>query len=122
MIAAIAHEANRAHCRGLGDHSQDSWENAPDWHRRNVIKGVENIRLGAIRNPQDSHAGWMEQKMAAGWKNGPERDPELMTHPCLVPFEELPREQQVKNYLFFAIASTLVEWDQETQSAVASAG
>jgi hypothetical protein len=35
------------------------------------------------------------------------KDAELKTHPCLVPFEELPKFQQQKDRLFRAIVKAL---------------
>jgi hypothetical protein len=47
----------------------------------------------------------MAQKLADGWIYGKNKDPEASppTHPCLVSFEELPREQQFKDKLFRTI-------------------
>ena len=42
----------------------------------------------------------MKQKLDDGWKYGPVKDAEKKEHPCLVPFEQLPKEQQAKDYLF----------------------
>jgi hypothetical protein len=49
-----------------------------------------------------SHDSWMEQKRADGWIYGKVKDPEASppTHPCMVAFEELPPEQQLKDKLF----------------------
>ncbi len=48
------------------------------------------------------------EKLAAGWTYGPAKDPEAKRHPCLVPFAELPANQQAKDRLFFAVVSALV--------------
>lgn len=39
-IAEICHEANKLYCEAIGDHSQVSWDKAPDWQRESVINGV----------------------------------------------------------------------------------
>ena len=31
QIAQVAHELNKAYCESLGDNSQPSWEDAPEW-------------------------------------------------------------------------------------------
>jgi hypothetical protein len=36
------------------------------------------------------HDLWAEKRLAEGWVHGIERDDGLRTHPCLVPFAELP--------------------------------
>lgn len=51
-----------------------------------------------------SHDSWMRQKVADGWVFGEVKDPEAKTHPCMVPFDELPRDQQFKDRLFRTIA------------------
>ena len=37
-IAKVAHETNRSFCQTLGDWSQPTWENAPDWQKESAIK------------------------------------------------------------------------------------
>lgn len=36
------------------------------------------------------HDVWAEMRIKQGWTYGKERNDELKTHPCLVPYEELP--------------------------------
>ena len=36
------------------------------------------------------HDVWAETRIKQGWTYGSERNDELKTHPCLVPYEELP--------------------------------
>lgn len=107
QVAQVAHEANRAYCRVIGDNSQVPWDEAPSWQRESAIHGVEAIREGRTKVPSDSHTSWSAEKLAAGWTYGPVKDAEAKTHPCLVPFEELPKEQQLKDALFFAVVTAL---------------
>ncbi len=106
-IAKICHEANKAYCEAIGDTSQVSWDKAPDWQKSSSITGVHF----AIENPDAGddalHNSWMKQKVSEGWVYGEKKDPEKRTHHCLVPFEQLPKEQQVKDKLFFAIVNAL---------------
>lgn len=41
------------------------------------------------------HEVWSETRIAQGWRYGEKRDDALKTHPCLVPYEELPEEEKV---------------------------
>lgn len=107
-IAAVCHEANRAYCVSIGDDSQPAWKDAPAWQAESAFKGVEAIAEGNITEPRGSHASWSREKLDNGWKWGAVKDPEKKEHPCLVDFEQLPHEQQTKDHLFFAIASTLL--------------
>lgn len=40
------------------------------------------------------HEVWAETRIRQGWTYGSERNEELKTHPCLVPYEELPEEEK----------------------------
>ena len=40
------------------------------------------------------HEVWAETRISQGWKYGAERNDELKTHPCLVPYEDLPDEEK----------------------------
>ena len=100
QIARVAHEVNRAYCQALGDASQQEWEDAPQWQKDSAILGVKLHTCNPDAGPQASHESWMAQKLAEGWEYGPVKDAESKQHPCIVPFDELPREQQVKDYLF----------------------
>lgn len=107
-IARVCHEVNRAYCQALGDVSQPAWEDAPEWQRTSAINGVEmhlnNPGVGASA----SHESWMKEKLENGWKYGPVKDPEKKEHHCLVPFDQLPPEQQAKDFIFRSIVYALV--------------
>lgn len=104
-IARVCHEVNRAFCAAMGDDSQVPWEEAPDWQRESAIKGVLfNVENRDTTNAGDTHRSWLAEKEATGWKYGPVKDVEKKEHPCMVPFHELPPEQQVKDHLFLAIS------------------
>ena len=51
------------------------------------------------------HEVWARSRMDEGWTYGPERNDEARTHPCLVPYEELPESE--KNYDRATAAGTL---------------
>lgn len=40
------------------------------------------------------HEVWVESRINQGWSYGEMRNDELKTHPCLVPYEELPEEEK----------------------------
>lgn len=42
------------------------------------------------RMARNVHEVWAQGRMAEGWTYGEQRDDKLKTHPCLVPYEELP--------------------------------
>lgn len=104
QIARIAHETNRAYCESIGDASQPQWENAPDWQRQSAINGVrfhlDAHGRGEQPAPSASHDSWLAEKRADGWTYGPVKNAEKREHPCFVPYDELPVEQRLKDYLF----------------------
>lgn len=102
-IARLAHEANRGYCAALGDRSQLPWDEAPDWQRASAINGVLHVEGNPDATPGDSHRNWLAEKDLDGWKYGPVKDAEAKVHPCFLPFEELPPEQQAKDYIFLAV-------------------
>lgn len=106
QIARVAHEVNRAYCQALGDHSQPTWEDAPEWQRSSARMGVDLHTMGDF-GPEASHISWMIQKLDEGWVYGPSKDPALKQHPCIVPFNDLPVEQQAKDFIFRAVVHAL---------------
>lgn len=106
-IAKIAHEANRAYCEELGDTSQTSWEDAPEWQKESAVNGVEYHLNNPGAQPSDSHNNWMAEKTAEGWIYGTVKDTVAKTHPCMVEYHELPFEQQLKDHLFSGIVNSL---------------
>lgn len=107
QIARVAHEVNRAYCKALGDDSQEVWELAPQWQRDSAIVGVKFHTKNPEEGPEGTHKSWAKQKISEGWFWGPVKDPEKKQHPCLVPFGELPREQQAKDFIFLAVVLAL---------------
>lgn len=102
-IARITHEVNRAWCQYNGDDSQPTWENAPDWQRQSALAGVRFHAFNPNADDAASHNSWLRQKETDGWVYGEVKDAEAKTHPCFVPFDQLPPEQQFKDRLFRTI-------------------
>jgi hypothetical protein len=108
QIAEICHQANKTYCAlVLDDHSQVDWSQAADWQKESAIKGV-TFRLEYPEvGPESQHNNWLNDKEVDGWVYGPEKDAVKKTHPCILPYSELPVEQQLKDSLFAAIVNSL---------------
>ncbi len=105
-IARVCHEANRALQLLLGDDAvSPPWDEAPEWQRESAVSGVREAVAGAT--PEQLHQLWCDFKVNDGWTHGPVKDAEAKTHPCLVPYEELPAGQKRKDHLFAAIVAAL---------------
>lgn len=107
-IARVAHEVNRAYCAGMGDNSQSSWAEAPQWQKDSAVNGVAFHADNPKAGPEASHNTWLSEKRATGWQYGQEKDPARKLHPCMVDFDLLPREQQAKDYIFCAVVHALL--------------
>ena len=109
-IAKVCHAANKIICELNDDFSRKDWNDSEKWQTDSSILGVEYIINNP--NPSDSilHDSWSNERIAAGWKYGPIKDANLKTHPCLVPFESLPKFQQAKDALFAGICKSLIKY------------
>lgn len=96
--ARAAHEVNRAYCLAIGDTSQPSWDDAPEWQKSSARSGVLGVVSG--NGPEQSHESWLEEKRAAGWTYGEVKDPDKKEHPCFCPYASLPDAQKRKDVLF----------------------
>jgi hypothetical protein len=113
QIARVCHETNRAFCQTIGDQTQKPWDEAEQWQKYSAIEGV----VFAISTPgapaSTQHDAWCADKVKDGWVWGAEKNAALKTHPCLVPYEQLPVEQRLKGYLFKAVVSAFVQANLE---------
>lgn len=111
QIAEVCHEANRGYQCAV---PVDGVPVALSWHpfrvkypeqAAGVIEGVELALSGATS--EEMHHQWMRSKINDGWKHGIAKDADAKTHPCLVPYCELPLEHRLKDRLFLSIVHTL---------------
>lgn len=109
QIAEVCHEVNRAYCVGIGDTSQPTWEDAPEWQKLSAIDGVYFHLNNPDAAPSASHENWLKAKVDAGWVYGPLKNPEATppTHPCILPYDKLPVHQRVKDFLFIGVVHSM---------------
>jgi DNA-binding transcriptional MerR regulator len=105
-IARVVHAANRELQIVQGDSwPSPPWDEASEYQVQESIDGVEEALRGVT--PEQSHEAWCTRLRANGWQYGEVKDEAAKTHPCLVPFAELPEEQQRKDALLVAIVQVL---------------
>lgn len=83
----------------------DDWDELSAEARESVMSGVWGVQNG--NTPEESHAAWVKFKLERGWAFGPMKSEEFKIHPLLVPYDQLPADQQVKDHLFSAIVKAL---------------
>ncbi|WP_300613928.1 RyR domain-containing protein [Trebonia sp.] len=105
-IARVIHAANAELQRIQGDPAPSlPWDSETGEIRQGAIDNVAYARDGVTT--ATLHEAWLRDKAAHGWTYGPEKDSRAKTHPCMVPYGELPAEQRDKSRLFVAIVRAL---------------
>jgi hypothetical protein len=107
LIAKVCHDANRSWCIANDDYSQPAWDDAPDWQIDSAINGVYHAMIYPDATSEDMHSNWMADKIADGWVYGEVKDAVAKSHPCMVPYDQLPMFQRKKDALFLAIVRAL---------------
>ena len=54
----------------------------------------DDLQLLVEQMSKNVHEVWAETRIRQGWTYGEQRSDELKTHPCLIPYEELPEEEK----------------------------
>ncbi|UVK63455.1 hypothetical protein SEA_AEGEUS_81 [Mycobacterium phage Aegeus] len=67
-------------------------------------------------NPEAAHDSWWRAYEALGWTYGPVRDPELKTHPDMIPFDDLGYEERIKDAVWIALCEIARQWITEGES------
>ena len=110
QIAEVAHGANRALRRALGEETKlgrgRAWALLDTAFKQRLADGVDQQRLEPV-SPEVCHERWMAAMQNSGWVHGETQDLIMMTHPNLLPWDELPEEQRAKDRLFIAIIAAL---------------
>jgi len=107
LVAKLAHSVNRAYCASIGDNSQVPWDESPEWQRTSAFEGVKKHSENPSMTPEESHESWLDLKKAEGWRYGMVKDEVSKTHPCFLPYWQLPNQQKAKDALFTVICKTM---------------
>lgn len=108
-IAQVCHEANRAAQIIAGDDPvSEPWDEASEDQRQSAMNGV-SAYLDSEMTPEQMHAAWSEWKLLGGWVHGAQKDETAKTHPCLVPYVDLPESQRLKDRLFIHVIKAFQE-------------
>jgi hypothetical protein len=105
-VARVCHEVNHAYCQSIGQASVP-WRDAPEWQRASARSGVATVLKDPTISHGDLHRAWVEDKVRDGWTHGAVKDADAKTHPCMVPFEELPECERIKDALFLGVVRAM---------------
>jgi len=119
--AAVVHAANAAICEADGDTSQGTWEEATEDIKEGVRKGVIKVLANPNLTPEQIHQEWMDEKAKDGWIYGSKKDSEAKTHPSMVPFEELPFIEKLKDMTFKVIPLEAAQTFMQNETRALSA-
>ncbi len=115
-VAFVCHQANKAWCSSNGDNTQKDWDDAEQWQRDSMVKGVK-FRLEKPNCGLDGpHNSWLENKAKEGWVYGPVKDAVAKTHPCIMPYDQLPDTDKKKDLIFVAIVDALIPQQIQTHA------
>lgn len=106
-IAESAHSVHVAYCKGIGE-KKPSWMSLDTHTRDSIINGVE-FALSGNECPEKSHQNWLNFKEKSGWKYSEKLCENCKTHPNMVPYKQLMRDQQFKDSLFIMTVKALAE-------------
>lgn len=108
QIARVCYTVNRAYCLSINDNTQPvAWEHAEETSRESARKGVIFALGNPGATPEKQHEAWLADKKAQGFVYGPVKDLTAKVHPCMVPYDQLPQEQRVKDELFLAVVRSM---------------
>ena len=71
------------------------------------LNGIKKVIENPGITPEMMHKEWMDSHIKDGWVYGEVKDFEKKTHPCLIPYEELPENQRLKDRIFVALVNSM---------------
>jgi hypothetical protein len=79
------------------------WSKRDEKFRSQMTEYVEGLRGKPLPTPEEAHNSWWRKYEEMGWKYGEVRDTTAKTHPDMVAFGELPKDEQDKDEIFLAL-------------------
>jgi hypothetical protein len=74
--------------------------------RARLVEVVDKQCFGdKFESAEAAHNSWWRMYESLGWVYGPERDPNKKTHPDMIPFSELPKDERDKDEIFLRLCA-----------------
>ena len=103
QLSELVHETLSRYRVLIGETAHPSWTEAGDdmrsSTRKNVTAHLDALASGRPLAASHSHDKWMEERKGAGWVYGVPRDNAMKIHPSLVPYEQLPMNERLKDHI-----------------------
>lgn len=103
MLAESCHEATKVISEQILSEEKKEWKLIDSKTKAKLLNAVNRAIEEKITDPAIAHANWITDMEKDGWQYGDKLDEENKTHPCMVPYDQLPVGQQTKDYIFLAI-------------------
>ena len=102
--AKFIYEATRVEA-GWSDRSivPEQWENRDEKFRKQFVNIIKTyLKMDKLPTPEEAHDSWTRAYEKMGWKYGKKRDVVKKTHPDMLPFSKLPKDERDKDAIFLA--------------------
>lgn len=106
-VARTAYIANNLLRKALGETPNLSWDSISGSQRDGYTKAVIALMNNPSTTAEQQHQKWYDARTSEGWVYGPVKDSVLKTHPNLVSYNSLPKEQHIKDEMFRSIVLSI---------------
>jgi hypothetical protein len=90
----------------------EKWEVRSQEFKEQFIETIKKYFEDELPTPEEAHNSWVNAYKKMGWKYGNVRDVKKKTHPDMIPFEDLPKDEQNKDAIFLSfvfLAKKIIE-------------
>jgi len=82
----------------------EQWEDRDEAFKIQFVKVVDRqCSNNKFSSAEAAHNSWWKEYKRMGWKYGKLRDPKAKTHPDMVPFKDLPKDERDKDEIFLRL-------------------
>jgi len=106
QAARVIHAVIREIQAVNGEQVIAAWPDRTPQEQEQDTATVREHREKGVKARQ-AHEQWMAMRTAGGWTYGPVKDYAAKTTPLLVPYDDLPWEQRVKDEVYEALIPVL---------------
>ena len=103
ILAESCYEATKVISEQILSEEKKEWKLVDSDDKAKLLNAVNRAIEKRITDPSVSHGEWITDMIKDGWQYGEKYDEVKKTHPCMIPYDQLPVGQQTKDYIFLAI-------------------